>query len=129
MAFSFVQRMMVCITLLFCFSLGLLAFSQVSLAEHKNAYEKNDPRQEKNAVLTLLSSELLSRTIDDGMSLLVTVRGDTAAYECTGSGDQSIAACQQTCLAIQVELENTHAPEGGCSSINNGCQCTHDPFE
>ncbi len=86
--------------------------------------------QQRQATLVLLASELLTRSRQsDDISLVISIGRNASGFECTGNSAQSIAACEQRCLAIQTELEDTNAPEGGCSSINNGCECTHDPFE
>lgn len=138
---SFILQAMICIILLSYLAPSLATDLAPSLATDtpKSLTEKTksfmkkprklDLPQARKATLTLLASELLSRTREnDDVSLVIAVRGSTARFECTGTG-AALAACQQKCLHIQAELKRIHASEGGCSSINNGCQCTHDPFE
>lgn len=86
---------------------------------------------EKQAALTVLASELLSRGVrEDGVYVTLTTDGQSAVFECVGDSNQSIAACQQRCLAIQAEFDDPGTSStGGCSSINNGCECTSDPFD
>ncbi len=127
-----IQHTVISTVLVLCLLMIPIACTQSGANDHDydNKFVKHEGGRERQTTLTLLASELLSRSAaDDGLSLVIASNGNTASFECTGNSEQSIAACGQRCLAIQNELESTHAPEGGCSSINNGCQCTHDPFE
>ncbi len=87
------------------------------------------PGERRNAVLMLHGLELIARAEPTDAKQVIAIEGDRSAYECTSQTRQGLAACEQRCLAIQAELEDPNTPEGGCSSINNGCSCTSDPFD
>ena len=118
----------------------LAALSIVTTSSQPNTLTAERPAGAKKLELPQLVSASRAMTAlavlqmargDEDVALSLTVRpGRAAAFSCTGTSGQSIAACSQKCLALQTGDAwgpGEVPPPCGCSSINNGCECTCDP--